>query len=311
MTSAEFHVPVFVEEVLHYLINDRSGIYFDCTAGGGGHSQAILEAIEGDGRLIGIDLDEEAVSFARHRLERFGDRVTLSQGNFGDIGRIFSELGIDQVNGILLDLGLSSHQLNSEHRGFSYQRACALDMRFDAGQPLTAEDIVNNSTREELIDIFMRYGEEKYSRQIANTIVIERDKGRITNTEQLAIIVKKIVPFRNRIKSQSRIFQALRIRVNFETMNLQNVLDQAIPLLKKNGRLVTIAYHSLEDKKIKEFFHQGENPCTCPPDFPICVCHKQAIIRILTKKAVKPSSSEIERNNRSRSARLRAAEKIK
>ena len=296
-----------MREVIQYLVTNKSGTYIDCTIGGGGHSLAILESLNKNAKLIGLDLDEEAISFSRNRLVSYKNQVRLCQTNFMQLSEILQD---EYVDGILLDLGVSSHQINTANRGFSYQKAGPLDMRMNSGQQFKAEDIVNEYDVDGLVNIFRQYGEERYARPIAIAIIFERKKNFISNTGQLVKIISKIVPFKYKIKSLSRIFQALRICVNQELTNLYEALNQSIPRLKVSGRLVVISYHSLEDRIVKNFFSSQEKPCTCPSEIPVCVCHKKPTLKILTKRAVKPAQTEIDSNVRSRSARLRAVEKI-
>jgi len=307
MSANIYHLPVLTKQVINYLITDKSGTYLDGTVGGGGHSSAILHALNQHGRLIGLDIDEEAIAFAKKRLISFGDHYELKRCNFSQLSEC---LPGQTVAGILLDLGLSSHQIDSVRRGFSYLHSGPLDMRMDLGQRLNAEKIINEYEVKALIDIFKRYGEERYAKPIALAINMEREKNRISNTEQLANIIRRIVPFRQAIKSLSRIFQSLRIEINRELDNLTQALQQSIPKLKVNGRLVVITYHSLEDRIVKHFFNEQENPCVCPPELPVCGCNKKSTVRILTKRSLQPDQKEIDANPRSRSARLRAVEKI-
>lgn len=310
MDSSEAHVPVLLKEVINYLIHNESGTYIDCTLGYSGHSLAILQRLKKDGKLIGIDLDEAALEFSKKKLKDYEKQVVLIHGNFANLKNILESERIDKVDGILVDLGISSRQLDSEHRGFSHQISGPLDMRMDQNTNLRAEEIINTYSSDKLYEIFKRYGEEKYSKNIAKTIVRERKKGAIENTSQLADIITRIVPFRQAIKSKSRIFQSLRVFINREMINLEQFLDQTIQSIKKNGRLVTIAYQSQEDKRIKVFLNKQEKPCICPQDFPMCICEKEPTIRKLTKKAIVPQHDEVMRNRRSKSAKLRAAEII-
>lgn len=310
MNSPKFHVPILTTEVIRYLITNKSGTYIDCTIGGGGHSLAILETLNKDGKLIGIDVDHEAVAFSKKRLAKFGNQVIIKQGNFSQLAKILSDENISQVDGILFDLGVSSHQIDQKSRGFSYRIAGPLDMRMNTKQKLTAEQIVNEYDENKLANIFKKFGEERHAKQIARAICQERRKSNISDTLQLANLIVKTVPYKNRIKTLSRIFQALRIYTNKELSNLKLALIQSIPLLKKSSRLVVISYHSLEDRIVKKFFHDQENPCSCPADIPTCICGKKPILKILTKRVIKPAQDEINLNPRSRSARLRAAEKL-
>ncbi len=310
MNQEKFHTPVQIDQVLEYLISDPSGIYVDGTIGGGGHSIEILKRLTPTGRIIGIDLDKKAFEYAKDRLKSFEKRVILKKGNFAEIGDILSSLKINQVDGILLDLGVSSHQIDTGERGFSYLAQGPLDMRMSAETKTTAEEIINTFSEQDLERIFREFGEERKARYVARAIVRERGKSQITTTQQLVKIIEPVFPFQYRIKSLARIFQAIRIAVNKELENLQFFLNQSLGLLKSGGRLVIISYHSLEDRMVKEFFVRQVNPCECPPGLPVCVCGKQPTIRLLTKKIVQATEQEIQSNPRSRSAKLRAAEKI-
>jgi len=310
VNQEKFHTPVLIEPVLTYLINDPSGIYVDGTVGGGGHSLEILKKLAPTGRLIGIDIDDEALLYAKRALESFENRVMLKPGNFAEIVAILGSFEIHQVDGILLDLGVSSQQIDAGRRGFSYMADGPLDMRMSTGLEMTAEEIINTYSELDLERIFSEFGEERKARYIARAIVRERGESQITTTQQLVKIIEPIVPFQHRIKSLARIFQAIRIAVNQELENLQSFLNQSLAVLKSSGRLVIIAYHSLEDRMVKELFSRQVNPCQCPPDLPVCVCGKQPTIRLLTKKIVRPTEQEIQSNPRSRSAKLRAVEKI-
>ncbi len=310
MNQKEFHKPVLIDQVIKYLIKDPSGIYVDGTVGGGGHSFEILNRLTSSGTLIGIDVDDKALEYARKRLEMFGKKVLLKRGNFAETGDILSTLEINQVDGILLDLGVSSHQIDMGERGFSFMISGPLDMRMSVLTKTTAEEIVNNYSESELERIFREFGEERMARPVAKAIVRERGNSQIRTTQQLVKIIEPLLPFQHRIKSLARIFQAIRIAVNQELENLQSFLNQSLDWLKSGGRLVIIAYHSLEDRLVKEFFAMQTNPCQCPPDLPVCACGKQPTVRVLTKKIIRPTEHEIKSNPRSRSAKLRAAEKI-
>ncbi|MFQ5865053.1 MAG: 16S rRNA (cytosine(1402)-N(4))-methyltransferase RsmH, partial [bacterium] len=282
----------------------------DGTLGGGGHAQTILERLGPQGLLIGLDLDEEAIDFAAKRLKPFQDRVHIQQGNFKELDKIIKELSIERVHGILLDLGLSSHELDKAARGFSHNLRGPLDMRMNTKQKLTAYDIVNRYSESELSSLFKTFGEERRFRAIARIIIKERKHSPIRTTKDLREIVSKVLPYQNRIKSLARIFQALRIAVNEELTNLSEALRISLDCLYRSGRMVIISYHSLEDRLVKDFFKQQSARCVCPPELPICTCGKKGNLRILTKRPVRPSEAEIHRNPRSRSARLRAAESI-
>lgn len=305
-----FHEPVLVEEVLHYLVSDPNGVYLDLTVGGGGHARALLERLHPDARLIGLDRDREALEAAGQRLKQFGDRVTLRQSNFRDFVRVLQELGVERVHGLLLDLGVSSHQIDAPERGFSYSADGALDMRMDRSQTLTAADIVNTYSEAELARLFRDFGEERKARQVARAVVMERKKRHIATTGALAQVVGSRFPPEQRVKSLARVFQALRIAVNDELSSLAATLERALDSLYPGGRLVVISYHSLEDRLVKDFFREQARDCVCPPHVPVCVCGHQARLRILTRRVVRPTPAEVARNPRSRSARLRAAEAL-
>lgn len=310
MTSENFHTPVLLDAVLTYLVGDRSGTYVDCTLGGGGHSQAILQSLTPAGRLIGIDWDEQAIQRARQRLHGDESRVIIRQGNFREITQILQDCQVVQVDGIMADLGLSSHQIDTDERGFSYLHDGPLDMRMSAAIRLTASDVINSYAESELAAIFRNYGEERAARAIARSIVQQRHYQPITTTKALVRVIESCTSYRQRIKTLARIFQAIRMEVNRELDNLQAFLTQAVALLRSGGRLVVIAYHSLEDRLVKDFFRQQSAPCICPPELPMCVCGRQALLRLLTPKVIRPATAETEANPRSRSARLRAAERI-
>ena len=306
------HVPVMPEETIASLEIVPDGIYVDGTAGGGGHSALIAERLSDEGRLISIDQDAEAIDAASERLGNYGDRVTIIRDNYRNIKLILDDLGIREVNGIILDIGVSSHQLDDADRGFSYMKDGPLDMRMDRSASVSASDIVNGYETAELERIIRTYGEERYAKGIAEAIGIERRKQPIQNTLHLADIVKEAVPAKARHTGGNpamRTFQALRIEVNHELDALSESLDMMIDILKPGGRLSVITFHSLEDRIVKECFRRNENPCTCPPSFPVCVCGKISKGRRVSKKAVTASKKELEENPRSHSAKLRTFEK--
>ncbi len=315
----EQHIPVLCDEVLDYLKPQSDGVYVDGTVGLGGHSYAILNTSAPNGRVIGIDLDLEALTIAKERLQPFEDRGRLINGNFAKMQVLLEHYSIDAVDGILLDLGVSSLQLDTPHRGFSFNHAGPLDMRMgtehklDANQEIapSAMQVVNNSTIDTLADIFKRYGEERFARRIAARIVEARQQMSITTTTHLAEIVKNVVPQkRSKIHPATRVFQALRIHVNRELENLEAGLDVAISLLKPGGCLCVIAFHSLEDRIVKQRFRTGARACICPPKTPICICEHKPSLQILTKRPVVPDASAIRHNPRARSAKLRVARKL-
>ncbi len=305
------HRPVLLDEVIEYLNIDPSGIYVDGTIGGGGHALAIVQRLT-TGRLIGLDQDEEAIDAAGMRLKDYKDKVTIVRSNFHEIKDVLNELNIDKANGILLDLGVSSHQLDTPERGFSYREDAPLDMRMDQRHKKTARDIVNEYSEAELYRIIRDYGEDRFAKNIAKHIVRARQDKPIETTFQLNEIIKAAIPAKVRATSghpSKRTFQAIRIELNRELDVLKESLDDMIDLLKPGGRLAIITFHSLEDRIVKENFKVNENPCICPPDFPVCVCGRKPKGRIITKKPVLPSEEEIEENSRSKSAKLRVFER--
>ncbi len=306
--TASQHVPVLLEAVLAYLAPHPGGRYIDATIGGGGHAEAILTASAPDGRLLGIDVDPDALGRSHRRLHRFGHRVVLVHGNFDQLARIARRHGFVPADGILMDLGVSADQLADPARGFSFLLSGPLDMRMDPSQPRTAADLVNTLSEAELAHLIRTYGEEKYARRIARAIVEARP---ITTTTQLADLIAQVVPRRpgQRLHPATRTFQALRIAVNDELGVLERALPQALDILRPGGRLVVISFHSLEDRIVKRFFQREAQDCICPPRQPVCVCGHRAQVRILTRKPITPSPEEVAANPRSRSARLRAVEK--
>ncbi len=308
------HVPVMVPEVLSALEVKPGGFYIDANLGEGGHTEAILRASAPHGAVLGIDADKEAISSVVERLSRspeLADHLITSNANFRYMESVSTEYGRNpgSVDGVLFDLGLSSLQLDTEERGFSFRRSDPLDMRFDVRQTLTAGDIVNTYSRDELADVIYQYGEERASRRIAAAIVAARP---LQTATQLADVIASAVPRRGsrRIHPATKTFQALRIAVNDELGALETGLRQAISLLKPGGRLVVIAYHSLEDRIVKNLFRREASNCICPPERPICDCAHTASLRLVSRRVIKPSQAEIEGNPRSRSARLRAVERL-
>jgi 16S rRNA (cytosine1402-N4)-methyltransferase len=297
-----------VQEVLQALAVQPGGRYVDCSVGGGGHAEAILDLASPGGLLLGIDADPRALQIAHSRLARFGDAVLLVEGNFRDVQTICRSHGFAPVHGILFDLGLSSLQLAEEGRGFSFQVEAPLDMRFSPQQTVTAADIVNTYPQEALADILWRYGQEPHSRRVARRIVRERP---LETTTQLAKVVEKSVGRgHRRLHPATRIFQALRIAVNQELENLSAALEGSRDLLGYGGRLVAISFHSLEDAIVKNYFRQESRDCICPPDVPVCVCDHKASLKLVTRGATRPTPDEVAANPRSRSGRLRVAERL-
>lgn len=312
VTMETQHIPVLRDEVLECLKPSPDGVYIDATVGLGGHSLAILENSAPNGCVIGIDADAAALAIAQARLNAFPERHRLIHGNFAQMAALLAHHAIDAVDGILLDLGVSSFQLDTPERGFSFLHPAPLDMRMDVRQSLTAMHVVNENTADALAAIFKRYGEERFARRIAHRIVQARQQGQITTTVQLAEIVTMAVPPQRaaRIHPATRVFQALRIYVNAELENLATGLEAAISLLKPGGCLCVITFHSLEDRIVKRCFQREARACICQPRTPVCICGHRASLQILTRKPVQPSADEVRRNPRARSAKLRAARKI-
>lgn len=307
------HKSVLLDETVDSLNVKSGGIYVDGTLGGGGHSYQILKRMNGKGRLIGIDQDEDAICAATERLREYGDMVTIVRDNYCNIKNVLDNLGITGVDGIVLDLGVSSYQLDTSERGFSYMEDGPLDMRMDNRKNITAEDIVNDYSEMELFRIIRDYGEDKFAKNIAKHIVMERQKERITTTGQLADIVKAAIPMKVRAAKgghpAKKTFQAIRIELNRELDVLKQSIDTMIDLLNDDGRLCIITFHSLEDRIVKNSFRKNENPCTCPPDFPVCVCGKKSKGKVITRKPVVPSAEELEENRRAKSSKLRVFER--
>lgn len=307
------HVSVMPDEVLEYLAPRRGGVYLDGTLGGAGHSGLILEASSPDGVLLGFDRDLEALGAARQRLASYGDRVRLFHGNYAGLAQILGVAGVDGIDGMLLDLGVSSHQLDRDERGFSFQKDAPLDMRMDTSTGETAADLVNALSAEELERIISEYGEERWARRIAAFIVKARELAPLETTLQLADVVKGAIPkakWEERIHPATRTFQALRIAVNSELESLETGLRAGIELLRSGGRIAVISFHSLEDRIVKNMFREFAQGCICPKQLPVCICGNQPRLRILTGRPVTASAAEVARNPRSRSAKLRVAEKL-
>jgi 16S rRNA (cytosine1402-N4)-methyltransferase len=313
MADAFRHVSVMPGEVLELLAPRPGGIYLDGTVGGGGHAGLILTASAPDGRLIGLDQDPAALAAAAATLAGFGTRVTLCLGSFAGLDRQLTDLGIEQVDGILLDLGVSSHQLDTPERGFSFREDGPLDMRMNPDQSLSAAGLLASADAEELKRIFREYGEERWAGRIAREIVRARGEAPLATTRQLAELVCRAVPgghVPQRIHPATRVFQALRIAVNAELDALQSGLAAALSRLRPGGRLVVISFHSLEDRLVKQGFRAAATSCSCPPRLPVCVCGRKALVKILTTRGVRPAEAETIANPRARSAVLRAVERL-
>ena len=308
------HYSVLLNETIEQLDIKENGIYVDGTLGGGGHASAVLQRLGETGRLIGIDQDAAAIEAAGDRLAPFGDKVTIVRSNYSAMPQVLADLGIHGVDGIVLDLGVSSYQLDTVERGFTYREDTVLDMRMDQRQTKTARDIVNDYTETELFHMIRDYGEDKFARNIAKHIVMAREKKPIETTGELNDIIRAAIPAKVRAKGghpSKKTYQAIRIELNHELDVLKNTLDQMIDLLNNHGRICVITFHSLEDRIVKNIFNTNERPGTCPPSFPVCVCGKKSKGRVITRKPILPSEEELEVNSRSKSAKLRVFERIR
>ena len=305
------HKSVLLNETIDGLNIKPYGIYVDGTLGGGGHAYEVCRRLGEKGSIVGIDQDAAAIEAASARLKDFGEKVTIVRSNYCDMKSKLHELGIDKVDGIVLDLGVSSYQLDTAERGFSYREDAPLDMRMDTRQKMTARDIVNDYTEADLYRVIRDYGEDKFAKNIAKHIVQARAVKPVETTAELSEIIRASIPMKFQKKSghpAKRTFQAIRIELNRELDVLRDSLDDMIDLLNPGGRLCIITFHSLEDRIVKSAFRKNENPCTCPPDFPVCVCGKKSKGSIITKKPILPSEEELEYNSRSKSAKLRIFE---
>lgn len=306
------HKSVLLEETIDNLNIKPEGIYVDGTLGGGGHSYEIASRLKGKGRLIGIDQDGEAIEAASRRLEPFKERITLIRNNYCNAREALHQIGIDKADGIVLDLGVSSYQLDNVERGFSYKYDTALDMRMDTRQQLTARDIVNDYSEMDLFRIIRDYGEDQFAKNIAKHIVNARKDKPIETTGELNEIIKAAIPAKMRATGghpSKKTFQAIRIECNRELEVLKSSLDDFIEMLNPGGRICIITFHSLEDRIVKSAFRKNENPCTCPPDFPVCVCGQVSKGKVVSRKPILPSDEELAENKRSKSAKLRVFER--
>ena len=306
------HVSVLLEETVAQLNIQPNGIYVDGTLGGAGHAYEVCSRLGENGRFIGIDQDEVAILTGKERLAPFGDKVTIVRNNYCNMPTVLKELGVEKVNGIVLDLGVSSYQLDTAERGFSYKEDGPLDMRMDNRQTLTAKDIVNGYSEMELYRIIRDYGEDKFAKNIAKHIVRMREEKELTTTYELNEAIKAAIPMKIRKNTghpSKKTFQAIRIELNKELEVLNNTLQDMIDLLDEGGRICIITFHSLEDRIVKSIFRKNENPCTCPPSFPVCMCGKKSKGKVITRKPILPSEEEMGRNRRSKSAKLRVFEK--
>ncbi len=307
------HIPVLLNETIEGLDIKENGIYVDCTLGAGGHSLEILKRIGPGGKLIAIDQDEDALLEAQERLSAYKDQIYFVKSNYAYLGSILDSLSIEKVDGILMDIGVSSYQLDEGERGFSYQQDAALDMRMDKSAELTAAYIVNNYSKEELEMILWNYGEEKWGKRIAEFIIETRAEKPIETTFELVDIIKRAIPKKVRIQGKhpaKRTFQALRIEVNKELDALESTIGIAVERLKPGGRLAIITFHSIEDRIVKTNFLELARGCTCPPEFPICVCNNKPEIKIITRKPIIASEKELDTNRRAKPAKLRICKKL-
>nr|WP_122011856.1 16S rRNA (cytosine(1402)-N(4))-methyltransferase RsmH [Maliibacterium massiliense] len=307
------HVSVMLDACIQALACKSGGFYVDGTLGGGGHSEAILRASAPDGRLIGIDRDDDALKSAGVRLAPYGARVCLCKGNFADMAQLVSEVGWGLADGILLDLGVSSYQLDEAARGFSYQHDAPLDMRMDRTRDFRAYDVVNGYTQQQLQDVIRNYGEERWASRIAQFIVARRGQAPIATTQDLVDVIKAAIPSGARREGPhpaKRTFQAIRIEVNDELGSIQRLLEGITAIMKPGARIAIITFHSLEDRLVKQGFKHLEHPCTCPREAPVCTCGKTPQLRIITRKPILPDTEELASNPRARSAKLRVAQKI-
>lgn len=314
MSDVFQHQSVLLEQAINGLNICPDGIYVDCTVGGAGHSEQIAHRLSRDGRLIGIDQDEEALAAARDRLRHARCHLDLVKRNFRDLSSVLDELHIAEVDGFLFDIGVSSHQLDRERRGFSYHQEAPLDMRMDMENPLTAYDVVNGWAPEDMVRALRQYGEERFSKRIVREIVCERENKPIETTTELADIVKNAIPAPARRRGPHparRTFQALRIVVNDELKALEEGLEAAIRRTARGGRICVITFHSLEDRIVKGIFRKASQGCTCPPDFPVCRCGNDRLLNIVNRKPIVPTEDEVATNPRARSAKLRIVEKVK
>ena len=306
----DYHIPVLYYETLNNLVINPNGIYIDCTLGGGSHSEGILEKLSNKGLLISIDQDSTAIEYSKKRLEKFGSKWKVFKGNFENIDTIAYMAGVDKVDGILMDIGVSSKQLDDPERGFSYRYDVKLDMRMNTEQKISAYDVVNTYTEEQLSKIIFEYGEERHARKIAKLIVEQRKSSTIEKTSDLITLIKRAYPERASKHPAKKTFQAIRIEVNRELEVLENAVSKSAELLKVGGRLAIITFHSLEDRIVKNKFKDLATACKCPKDIPICVCDGVKKFEIITKKPIIPIDDELKNNNRAHSSKLRILERI-
>ena len=305
------HKPVLVKEIIDHLAPKKNENFIDCTVGGGGHAEEILKLTGPKGKLLGLDWDSQAIERTKEHLADYKSRLVLVNDTYTNVKQVIYDKGFDSVNGVLLDLGLSSDQLQASGRGFTFQANEPLDMRFSLENDLTAADILNDWPKGKIIQILREYGEEKFAKRIAESIVARRKFGQIKTTLELVTAIVSTVPtFRGKPHPATKTFQALRIAVNDELENVKNALKDIVDVLEPGAKIAVITFHSLEDRIVKEFFRQESKDCHCPPEIPVCRCDHEATLKIITKKPISPSDEEVEENFRSRSAKLRVAERI-
>lgn len=309
-TFSEYHIPVLFYETMEQLITNKDGIYLDCTLGGGGHSEGILKNISEKGRVISIDQDQQAIDFASERLKQYKDRWKVYKDNFENLDTVLYCAGADKIDGILMDIGVSSTQLDDEERGFSYRFDTKLDMRMDKNSSVSAYEVVNNYTEEQLSKIIFEYGEERFARKIAKYICEARKEKNIETTGELVSIIRRAYPARSQKHPAKKTFQAIRIEVNRELEVLERAIEKAVKCLKKGGRLAIITFHSLEDRIVKNKFRELEKGCICPPELPVCMCGRKPQVKVITRKPICAGDEELKYNNRAHSAKLRVIEKI-
>ena len=307
--KVEYHKPVLFDEVIENIISEEDSVYVDCTLGGGGHTEGILEKSSEGSKVIGIDQDREAIDFSKNRLKSYGNKLEIFQDNFRNLDTVIYLAGYDKVDRILMDIGVSSNQLDNLERGFSYRYDAKLDMRMNRNLEISAYEVVNDFSEKEIADIIYKYGEEPKSRKIAKNIVEYRKNKKIETTMELSEIVIKSIGKSMKKHPSKRTFQAIRIFVNKELEVLEEALDKAINLLKDKGKLLVITFHSLEDRMVKEKFREYENPCSCPPEIPVCMCNKKSLGKVITRKPIAAKESELNENNRAHSAKLRIFER--
>ncbi|MDP6778815.1 MAG: 16S rRNA (cytosine(1402)-N(4))-methyltransferase RsmH [Candidatus Latescibacteria bacterium] len=308
--DSEFHIPVLGLETAEWLLWNPLGTYVDGTVGGGGHAEHLLDRLEEVGKLVGIDRDPDAVAEATSRLRKFGPRVILLQGSFRRMSQMLAEVEISKVDGILMDLGVSSHQIDRAERGFSYRHDGPLDMRMGPDSARSAREVVNGYSQADLTRVLKEFGEDRAAGRIARAICRSREQGPIERTSELADLVARAIGSSRTTKSLARVYQAIRIEVNDELACLEEALPAAVDLLKPSGRVAILTYHSLEDRVVKRSFRQSERGCICPPDLPVCGCGRLPKLKVLTPRGVRATDEEVARNPRSRSATLRVGERL-